>query len=107
MAELRFTPGPWVVNKDRRGAGKLYVREAKLSEVAGATAGRAVAQVTAVVGSDEQLANALLMAAAPTLHLSLIGIVALLEDPKTGDVGRVGALNLARSALSKAEGVDP
>lgn len=67
MADPKHTPGPWVVNQDRRGAAKLYVREAKLSEVKGATAGRAVAQVTAVVGWEEQAANALLIAAAPEL----------------------------------------
>ena len=74
------TPGPWVVNKDRRGAGKLYVREARLSEVAGATAGRAVAQLTAVVGSDEQLANATLVAAAPLLGALARQLVTTLDE---------------------------
>lgn len=95
------TSGPWVVNKDRRGAGKLYVREAKLSEVAGATAGRAVAQVTAVVGSDEQMANALLMASAPDLLQAVRAL--LVADVASQDY----ATDLGQRAVAKAEGLEP
>lgn len=37
------------------------------------------------------------------LRLNLDGVVALLEDPATGDVGRTGALNLTRAALALTE----
>jgi hypothetical protein len=116
MAETTFTPGPWTVNKDRRGAGKLYVREAKLSAVAGATAGRAVAQVTAVVGFEEQFANADLIAAAPELLSALAALLphaseALRVASEDGwaanaeEANRVrGAILDAEHAIAKAEG---
>jgi hypothetical protein len=89
-----------VVNRDRRGAAKVYVREARKSEVAGATAGRAVAHVTAVVGYEQQLANATLIAAAPELLGALRRLLAAVE---ADDIGP-GPIEDARAVIAKAEG---
>ncbi len=103
MGDPTHTPGPWVVNRDRRGAGKLYVREARIAEVAGATAGRAVAHVTAVVGSDEQLGNACLVAAAPEMLEALR--LALAEHGRSVLFGSI-TLDAMERAIAKAEGRD-
>ncbi len=102
MGETTHTQGPWTVNRDRRGAGKIYVRETRLSEVAGATAGRAVAQVTAVVGFTEQAANAHLIAASPELLEALRFVHEHAFESKWA--GDERALDLVEAAIAKAEG---
>lgn len=99
--ETKHTPGPWVVNRDRRGAGKLYIREARVAEVAGATAGRAVAQVTAVVGFEQQVANADLIASAPSMRETLaLTAGGLAEILAAVEIVRERAMDAAKAADS-------
>ena len=96
MNTAQHTPGPWTMDRgtplvvmDRRGA---YVAQCD--------------GISATIGStEEMIANANLIAAAPDLLAALKAIVGEC-DGGTHDGGTIG-MNLARAAIAKAEAPTP
>ena len=88
MSEPKWTPGPWIEEEDG-----LEVRAASNYKM-----------VAATLGSEERLANANLIAAAPELYEAL-EIICRFSLPKGGD--QIVAFAQAFKALAKARGEEP
>lgn len=105
MAEHGFTPGPWTC-EDRCDGG--YVREATPWDETGGIKRRKAVALVRVTGrtTEQNAANARLIAASPTLLEALERFVANYTGMETGDGEPCPDLAFARAAITLATGKD-
>ena len=100
MKEAKHTPGPWFTHRD--GFSSVYVE----ARVGGGMLQEVACCGPTNEGSDQQEANARLIAAAPELLDALRGLLALEEENLRGydDIDVCAEVQFARAAIAKATG---
>lgn len=100
MNEAKHTPGPWCTH--RNGFSSVYIE----ARVGGGMLQEVACCGPTNEGSDQQEANARLIAAAPELLDALRGLLALEEENLRGydDIDVCAEVQFARAAIAKAEG---
>jgi hypothetical protein len=120
MSETKWTPGPWVVDRNPDGRIGTHIR-ASAPTVKGAIKGVSVARITVGGGvADDDKGNAALIAAAPDLYEALKALDALyahawdLVEPSGAVVFNPGTVatfeklhEAASAALDRARGETP
>ena len=97
MTEAKWTKGPWAT---RRGHSVVEIRTTAGLEIAQTAGGHYWQNFT-----DEALANARLIAAAPELYEALeLALMAWDHDGEPNAIGYEHAMELARAALRNARG---
>ena len=101
MNEAKHTPGPWCTH--RCGFSSVYIE----ARVGGGMLQEVACCGPTNEGSDQQEANARLIAAAPELLDALRGLLALEEENLRGydDIDVCAEVQFARAAIAKAAGV--
>lgn len=98
MSEMKHTPGEWFTH--REGFSTVYVE----SRIGGGLIQEVAACGPTAAGSEQQEANARLMAAAPEL---MDALKALLNYDNLGAYERADVRQKARAAIAKATGGQP
>lgn len=99
-AETKWTPGPW--HTCRAGYSTVYVE----ARIGGGTVQEVAACGPTVAGSEQQEANAHLIAAAPELYEALVKLVSWMPGPLAWHFDApIKAVERAREVLAKARGM--
>ena len=94
MSTPKHTPGPWHVGL--KPGPMVYGPQ-----------GEQIVGLNVMLDSDEVLANAKFIAAAPAMYEALQALLALIGDedlPDNGELSGASICDFARSALAQAEG---
>lgn len=115
--KAKFTPGPWSANFAHDNSGTVYAWHIAAPEFGSSRPICSYSRISEVSDevsegsprpSDEDRANANLIAAAPDLYEALKAaeghLAETLSDARWHPIGKCPVLELVRAALSKAEG---
>lgn len=101
----RHTKGPWHVGAGN-GTGSIFADNGRMRMEEGGTTLYPICKVQTGFNMDEDAANARLIAAAPELLDSLLGVLTLWEDlyARQADPGEEELWRAAKNAIAKAVG---